>query len=872
MNNQVPQTTRHTFTAAQLAAVAGLTKRRVLQLLRGTPPAAAQIIRGQSTDAWAADPLPQPLALRLDSLVAQRRFRDRESLLLSGGTPYSPDRPWDQIAPRDKAFAQCLKLALAGPLERMADLSITEPEFRTLGVRDFAAAFSAAPPEHALPRTISPRHWTRLWERTLARDGGREEWNRLEIYLPERLGGSPRQPAIAPVLFESIASAIPLDLTQDKPAKLARLWHAAFLRLEELCAQGHTEKKIRRQLVAYLYQQAPFLAGSLESLRVQSLQKLAHWRAHGRTWETLQDGRHENPGRTATWAHVLKDQAACAELRSLYLATLGAASPGSERDRHTGSMALALQRFADTEPAAQYPGLLLELRKGRQPVCLLRYLRRITPELEAKLRGPKAYDHHGPVGTRDHTIKGPDGLRYQLPATAIFEADDMSCNQPFFAEDEHGNVILSRQGLYAYAPLCRRWLAVDLIARPREAYRAEDVLRFFRRVFEASGKPLILRLEQGVWAARKIKGIRLTPTGHQEEEWLRPAMPQEEVARIQDGLAATGVAVQYVTKAKGKGGIESGFNYLQTVLATFTRHWLNLGRHAGEFAHAAQQLRRVRAGSHHPADLGFAPMPDLKEVILRAMAWINARERDQRTPDKLWQLHAEQLKPVTQDDLAAFLPDHRELVIRGGRITAQVDRQPLHFREPELFADLGDGYRLAARFDPCEPTLGAAIYNLQTGPRNHHAFAHGQRIGWATFEPPGYQLATEDPRMIEGLQLANVSRYGADPEIGLKLRAQQSKWHRTEFGALPRPGQPAIKASITRDGRGNIAKVEQGGRRMQTPAETTFQHGTRQALGISSKLGVSVSNRLAHDPEACDAAEQISRFLADHQTAEDPQP
>lgn len=527
--------------------------------------------------------------------------------------------------------------------------------------------------------------------------------------------------------------------------------------------------------------------------------------------EALAPGRHT--GRKCKWSDLLADSEVQEHLRRLYAATLGASGRPKTQDRHTGSLALTLVRFADFDACP--PDLGAKLRRGYQPAPFLKWLRQeFSPEIEAKLRGAKHYSLHGPIARRDKTVEGPDGQRYEFPAGWLIELDDMSVNQPFWVERPDGSVILSRQGLYAYDVRTGRWLSFDLVARPREAYRAEDILRFLRRLCLDIGKPKVLRLEQGVWKSKVIKGLAITPSGEvQEEEWIRPDADPGEEAKLQDGLAAIGTKLEYMYRSNGK-TIEGAFDYLQDVVATMTPEWVNIGRHAGEFEHGAKALRRARSGSHHPRELGFAPMGALADRISEAMAWINARpvKGEEASRDEQWvkTRHGIPSSPLTRLDLAAFLPTRRERMIAGGAVSPEVDGQRFDFRS-ELFAELGDGYRVFISFDVCEPTLGAAIYNREAAgnPRNFRGWTEGQFIGWAEFEPMSPQLRVE-AELVVGMVPVGMDQYGDDPKAGMKMRRIQERWHATQYRALPRPGQPTVKAATVRDGQGNVATAEAG--------------------------------------------------------------
>lgn len=497
------------------------------------------------------------------------------------------------------------------------------------------------------------------------------------------------------------------------------------------------------------------------------------------------------------------------KLDSLYIATFGASSESAASGRRTGKVSVALLRFAE-EPECP-PDLAGRLLAGQQPRELVSYLRRITPEMEARIRGAKNYSLNGLVSRRDGTVRLPDGTRAELMAGYLVEFDDMSCNQPFYVEHPDGSSMLSRQGLYARDNKSGRWLGVELVARPREAYRAEDILRFIRKLMFIYGKFSVLRLERGIWAARALKGWKITISGAVEEEFERPGMDTAEQSKLQEGLEAIGIRIDYVTNAHRKGALESSFNHLQTIIATYTMDLNNVGRYAGEFELVAKRVRQVRAESHTPMSRRFAPIDMLADRIWQAMDFVNRRKRSGGlSPYADWDadIARRELPRLTELDLAAFLPEVRERSIEHGRITTTVDGVAHDFRA-DIFAELGHGFRVFLRFDPTEPTLGAAIYNRETSSANHLQLRQGEFICYARWEMPGPQL---EATTADGLSVVTTQQlYGVGPERdeGYGNRQRQDKFVRRAFRALPKPGQPSIRVAEVHDGKGNFARVAQ---------------------------------------------------------------
>lgn len=531
--------------------------------------------------------------------------------------------------------------------------------------------------------------------------------------------------------------------------------------------------------------------------------------------------KFDNCGKESDFAGVLENPLFTAKLLEIYAATIGGSGGNVIRGRRTAKLATALTLMAD-EPECP-PELAARLRRGRFPVCFSRWLKQVTPEIENRFRGSKAAKLNNLESRRDLTVRFPDGRLAELPAGGKWVFDDMSVNQPYWAQ-LGGQILFSRQGLYALDHRSLRWLGKLLVARPREAYRAEDVLRFLHLLFELYGKPDLIVFEKGVWKARKIHGFKVTSTqAVVADEGERPEMSEAERGELQRGLEVIGIRVIFANSAHGK-IIETCFNHLQDVLAVKAREYVNIGRHAGEFEIGAKRLRQVRVfqkseglNGRSPAEVGFAPATVLSDLIDAAFAHINGKTNSRgEVPDEVWtrDTSSRPLLPLTPDDARVFLPELREATLRGGRVTVQVDGRPQDFRA-DWMVQLGHGYRVYVRFDPAEPTRGAMIYNRETGSGSRRLedatrpYADQEPIGWAAWEMPAPSADVTTFRGVDPVPATEF--YGAGAvDGGDTVRRRQERLVATFFSAMPRPGQPAVKQREARTGDGRVARLEAG--------------------------------------------------------------
>lgn len=236
------------------------------------------------------------------------------------------------------------------------------------------------------------------------------------------------------------------------------------------------------------------------------------------------------------------------------------------------SESFAYQIWADNPECSEaLRAVILRERKSRHNLApSLRQLAHVTPEVKALHRGEKAFQAAGFTVMRDGYERLPDGSMREVQPGDWWEMDDMSVNQPFWWEYTGGDSDLSqrqgaaigRQSLFALDVASGKWLGFELVGRPRDAYRASDILRFLRRLFEDHGLPRRgLRLERGTWASRTIAG----DAGPAKRKI--PEMADAEKQLLVGGLGQLGLLIEWCNQSNHKGAIEGGFDHLQTALS-----------------------------------------------------------------------------------------------------------------------------------------------------------------------------------------------------------------------------------------------------------------------------------------------------------------
>jgi len=500
----------------------------------------------------------------------------------------------------------------------------------------------------------------------------------------------------------------------------------------------------------------------------------------------LQDGRRGASGRRPVASAMTP--AAAAYVRRLAVAS--------------GSVASAFDDLAAT-PELCPPEIEAYLKGRRSRHRIATSLRRavaVTPEVDAMRHGAKRFDQQAYIGMRDMTqIDYATGARIPIEPGDWWELDDQSTNQPFwFAIDagdrqatrmatadalatRHG-VGMGRQGLFAVDIASGKWLACELVGRPRDAYRAEDILRFLRRLFEDYGLPRRgIRLEKGVWRAGAITGRTAT-------------MRDSELKIVVAGLKTLGIEVEYVHKSRGKPFVEGGFDHLQTRMAieAVKRGLPDIGRHRTDMERESAAMMRCKSGAQHPKDAGFPHISELAEVYQGAFGFLNATAKEGRlqqgVPDERWEaaVGAAPLAALRPEHAGVFMPEKFTTEIRGGHVQRTVAGRVYRFALPELTARVGNGYRLQVAFDPGEPWRGAEVYNLEVGTRNVLELRLGAWMATAEWAEAAPQFgAVEHSATVE--QRKRYSRafravYAASGVGGRRGRTAQET--RTDRGVL----------------------------------------------------------------------------------------
>jgi len=284
------------FTANQLSAALGKTKRAVLMTLREVPASSEAIVRGHRAGAWTIAALPLKLREELAIVAEARGYRDAAHFLTTPPAQVWPPPGFpklSEIAQHCVDKASKLQRALAHVLALQNDLSRTSGELEQIGLADYQREFGY---------TITDRALRSLVKRTIERDAGCENFTRLELYLderPARLAPLPSKPRPGDeVEFRELREVIATFKNTAAPtaAEFQYLWLRAFEIHEAHVAEGKPAKRTARALVRFLFAVMPSLANHEAALRKKFKRMLARWQKNEQRIESLTDKRTENSG------------------------------------------------------------------------------------------------------------------------------------------------------------------------------------------------------------------------------------------------------------------------------------------------------------------------------------------------------------------------------------------------------------------------------------------------------------------------------------------------------------------------------------------------------------------------------------------------
>ena len=656
------------FTAAQIAAALGCRPQRVREQLRDVRPACVRIVAGNEAAAWTVGQLPAPLCERLAAEAAQQRCigcapHDRIKTLLSmPRVAWQPALPMDKICDADIQAATKLRAALTPWLIQQHALNLSAAEIESRGVVDYQRIFG---------NRITARRWRELFMRTLRRDNGAEDWNRLEIYLPDRLK---QKDAPAAVVSEALAADfaelenfISACTNPHAPNKTecAAVWTLALEKFTALVNAGAPEKSAARRVRQFLSARASFLAVSRDALWIAWKRKLASLKNANGDVKALRDGREENGSQF--------------EL------------PENDRD-------LLIHRAVFTYLGDIAPAWRDLLRKGFSPAVVERYAGRaakkshvpasvmdsIAPEVEILTvmhRGPRAFD-----SIRGHVTRSYDGIS----SLQCVSGDDFTMNTYFYVPDGNGWFDLTRGQVILFIDF-RSLRILGWALEPRKSYSSLTIRSLCTHIFGAYGVPQVLYFERGLWKSATLLKGKTDPFDFTE---------------ISQGLREFGVQFKHAIRPRTK--VVERIGGMFQAIAEAEPGYCGRDERRDAPESLRKQMAEVETRKVHPSKY-FYSLDQWNQRIEELVEQYNTEAQQGHilaglSPDQAFEKHISQDNPPMQffAGLRYLLANDKRLArVTLNGVTIQIGKVKFNYRSQEIAHLVGR--EVLAWFDPENP-------------------------------------------------------------------------------------------------------------------------------------------------------------------------
>lgn len=785
------------FTAAQIAAALGKAKRTVLCTLAGITPTGQLIVSGNAAQAWTLESLPLRMRDELNAIAKAHRYRDAAHLLAAPPQSWKPTVRLSEVAASALDKATKLQRALARVLSLQSDLSRTSAELEQIGLEDYKRAFSYA---------ITDRALRGLVKRTIERDGGTEDFSRLELYLDERPARKAPLPS-APrpgdeVEFRDLREVIAAFKQPNNPSdkELSYLWLRAFELYEARLAEpGAKAKRIRNALVRFLFAVLPALATHEAALRRMFKRKLARWQNNERQIDSLADLRSVNSGFNRAPELGAADRDAL--IAHAVLHCDGRVSQAWRELCQRNALSESLLSYYVSNPASK-------------SYCPTRIREAVQHEIAMM-----DDIHHGP---RTDKLNGAHLLRDWSGVAPMdwITGDDATLEVYFYIPDGEGWFTLTR-GQFLIFTDCRTDRILSFALLPEKNYNSRVIRTAITRLCDEHGLPRRgFYFEGGTWdTSRLIKGDK-----NADVSW-----PEAEL-----GLRALGLEFKKSRLPRSK-PVERVIGAVQDLLDGEPG---NVGRdemhERYERVHRAKQL--VTSRKEHPSKY-FYSLDEWESRIEAFCAQYNAERQDGKklqglSPDDAF------LKFEKRDDPPIKLPagcryllshHKRPLRVTSNGITLRFGKQAYNYRNSQTGALRGQ--MVLAWFNPELPEM-ITITDMNRG----NAFTVERTQEIPAMDAPEELLTQEMERANAHLSYARTRYRTLKAKFSVPFRRTVADADAVNLGVEIAVQQNAAKERIATE------------QKQQVRARKTFK-----------QLGMNAPREIR--PGQVEAAERLSQLL-----------
>jgi hypothetical protein len=660
------------FTASQIAAALGKTPQAIRRQLRDVSPAAVRIVAGNEAAAWTVDQLPGPMRERLAAEAALQHCRTIEALLSMPRQQWQPAIPLDKVSDANIQAATKLRDALKPWLIQQHDPNLSTSELESRGLADY---------QRVLGNRITARYWRELFSRTLRRDSGAEDWNRLEIYSPDRLK---RKEAPAAAVSEALAadfaeieSFIAGCTNPHAPnkAECAGVWTLALEKFTALVNAGAPEKSAARGVRQFLFARASFLAASRDALLKAFNRKLEALNKANGDVKALRDGREANG-----MPFVLPD-----DDRDLLIASIMQGRYGKRGDIAPAWRELLRKGFS---PAVvdRYAGRAQN--KSHVPASVMESVASEAEILTVMHRGPRAFD-----SIKGHVTRSYDGIS----SLQCISGDDFTLNTYFYVPDGKGWFQLTRGQVILFIDF-RSLRILGWALEPRKSYSSLTIRSLCTHVFGEFGVPEILYFERGLWKSATLLKGKTNPFDFTE---------------ISQGLREFGIKFIHAIRPRTKAVERVGGMFQDIAEAEPGYCGRDERRDAPESLR--KQMAEVEARKVHPGKY-FYSLDQWNRRLGQLVNQYNAEAQQGNilaglSPEQAFEAHVNQDDPPMQFNAAMrylLANDKRLSHVTLNGVTIQIGKQKFNYRGKEIAHLVGR--EVLAWFDP-ENTESIVVTN-----------------------------------------------------------------------------------------------------------------------------------------------------------------
>jgi hypothetical protein len=518
---------------------------------------------------------------------------------------------------------------------------------------------------------VTQRYWRELFTRTIQRANGFEEWNRLEIYLPDK---PKRKNAVEFVVSEALADDfaeledfISTCTNPHAPNKTecAAVWTLALEKFASLVRTGTPEKSAARKVRQFLFARASFLAVSRDALRQAFKRKLKSLMAANGDVKALRDGREDNGAGFA----LPEDDRDLLIHRAVFV-YLGDIAPAWRHCLREGFSAATVERYAAR--AANKSHVPASVRDS------------IGPEVEVLTvmhRGPRAFD-----AIKGHVTRSYDGIS----SLQCISGDDFTMNTYFYVPDGNGWFDLTRGQVILFIDF-RSLRILGWALEPRKSYSSLTIRSLCTHVVAEFGVPEVLYFERGIWKTASLLKGKTEPIGFTE---------------ISQGLREFGITFKHAIRPRTKVVERIGGMFQDIAEAEPGYCGRDERRDAPESLR--KQMAEVEARKTHPSKY-FYSYDQWNQRISQLVERYNTEAQQGHilagmSPDQAFEAHMNQDNPPMQ-----FIAGLRYLLAHDKRlaqvtlngVTIQVGKQKFNYRGKEIAHLVGR--EILAWFDPENP-------------------------------------------------------------------------------------------------------------------------------------------------------------------------